>query len=150
MLKYLVVALVASANESGPDFGEDLEPSAKMRVKVKQAPVAGCKKAKVGDKVSVHYTGWARKDGAKFDSSVDRGQPFDFALGKGQVIKGWDKGVKGMCVGEKRRLTIPSGLGYGDRGAGGLIKPGATLVFDVELLNIKGGPHDDDDDDEEL
>lgn len=92
--------------------------------------------AKAGQTVAVHYTGWLT-DGTKFDSSVDRGQPFDFQLGAGQVIKGWDEGVAGMKVGEKRKLTIPSSLGYGDRGAGGKIPPGATLIFDVELLGIQ-------------
>lgn len=92
--------------------------------------------AKAGDLVSVHYTGWLT-DGTKFDSSVDRGTPFEFQLGAGMVIAGWDQGVAGMKVGGKRKLTIPSDLGYGERGAGALIGPGATLVFDVELLAIK-------------
>jgi FKBP-type peptidyl-prolyl cis-trans isomerase len=92
--------------------------------------------AKAGQTVSVHYTGWLT-NGKKFDSSVDRGQPFSFRLGVGQVIKGWDEGVQGMKVGGKRKLTIPSNLGYGARGAGGLIPPHATLVFDVELLGVQ-------------
>lgn len=92
--------------------------------------------ATAGQTVSVHYTGWLT-DGKKFDSSVDRGQPFSFRLGVGQVIKGWDEGVQGMKIGGKRKLTIPSNLGYGARGAGGLIPPHATLVFDVELLGLQ-------------
>jgi len=92
--------------------------------------------AVAGKNVSVHYTGWL-ENGKKFDSSVDRGQPFSFPLGAGRVIKGWDEGVQGMKVGGKRKLTIPSDLGYGSRGAGGVIPPNATLIFDVELLGVK-------------
>ena len=96
----------------------------------------GGARPKTGDTVSVHYTGWL-KSGTKFDSSVDRGTPFEFPVGKGRVIKGWDEGVISMQVGGKRKLIIPAHLGYGDRGAGAVVPPGATLIFEVELLGIK-------------
>lgn len=95
--------------------------------------------AKPGARVRVHYTGWLYENGAagrKFDSSKDRGDPFVFSLGAGQVIRGWDEGVAGMRVGGTRRLIIPPQLGYGARGAGGVIPPNATLLFDVELLGV--------------
>jgi FKBP-type peptidyl-prolyl cis-trans isomerase FkpA len=99
--------------------------------------------AVAGQTVIVHYTGWLYEPestdnkGPQFDSSVDRGEPFAFPLGGGRVIKGWDQGVDGMQIGGKRRLIIPAHLGYGDRGAGAAIPPGATLMFDVELIDLK-------------
>ncbi len=110
-----------------------------QKIDVKQGAGA---EAVPGKTVSVHYTGWlydsSKPDshGAKFDSSRDRGTPFSFALGAGRVIKGWDEGVAGMRVGGQRTLVIPARLGYGERGAGGVIPPNATLIFDVELLGV--------------
>ena len=96
--------------------------------------------ATAGQTVRVHYTGWLWNDGvvgAKFDSSKDRGQPFEFGLGAGMVIRGWDEGVAGMQVGGSRKLVIPAELGYGARGAGGVIPPNATLLFEVDLLGVR-------------
>ena len=105
-------------------------------LKYKDTVVGDGESPEVGDKVVVHYTG-KLKDGTKFDSSLDRGKPFEFSIGVGQVIKGWDEGVMSMRVGGKRQLVIPSNLGYGERGAGKVIPPNATLIFDVELIEIK-------------
>jgi FKBP-type peptidyl-prolyl cis-trans isomerase len=125
-----------SKTESAPPSpaGGAVKTSSGLRYEVLKAGTGA--EAATGRKVAVHYTGWLT-DGTKFDSSVDRGTPFDFTLGAGQVIKGWDEGVAGMRVGEKRKLTIPPDLGYGARGAGGVIPPNATLVFEVELLDVR-------------
>ena len=109
-------------------------PDAKLGVV--DVVVGSGQEAKAGDHVSVHYVG-TLPDGTEFDSSRKHGQPFEFQLGRGRVIKGWDQGVPGMKVGGRRKLTIPPSLGYGARGAGNLIPPNATLLFDVELLSIK-------------
>ena len=110
-----------------------------MALKIDELTVGTGDTAAAGQKVTVHYTGWLDQNGAKgakFDSSKDRGDPFVFPLGQGHVIKGWDEGVAGMKVGGKRQLTIPPEMGYGSRGAGGVIPPNATLIFEVELLKV--------------
>ncbi|OQW56895.1 MAG: peptidylprolyl isomerase [Nitrospira sp. ST-bin4] len=122
-----------TANEKSSNAGETVTASG---LKYVDQAVGTGDVAVAGKTVSVHYTGWL-ENGKKFDSSVDRGQPFSFPLGAGRVIKGWDEGVQGMKIGGKRKLTIPSDLGYGSRGAGGVIPPNATLIFDVELLGIR-------------
>jgi len=112
-------------------------------LQVTDTKVGSGAEAKPGSEVTVHYTGWlydgkaADRHGKKFDSSKDRNDPFNFKLGAGQVIRGWDQGVAGMKVGGSRTLVIPSDLAYGARGAGGVIPPNATLVFDVDLLNVR-------------
>ncbi|KAH8301804.1 uncharacterized protein Fkbp14 isoform X2 [Drosophila kikkawai] len=111
-----------------------------LKVDVISLPEGCEQKSKSGDSLTMHYTGTLLADGKKFDSSFDRDQPFTFQLGAGQVIKGWDQGLLDMCVGEKRKLTIPPQLGYGDQGAGNVIPPKATLVFEVELINIGNAP----------
>ena len=107
-----------------------------MAVKIETTKPGTGEGAQNGDTLVVHYTG-TLSDGKKFDSSKDRGQPFEVTLGQRRVIQGWEQGLKGMKAGESRRLTIPPELGYGERGAGGVIPPNATLVFDVDLLEIK-------------
>lgn len=110
-----------------------------LKIEVLSVPDGCDVKSKSGDMLTMHYVG-TLQDGTKFDSSHDRDQPFTFQLGVGQVIKGWDQGLLDMCVGESRRLVIPPSLGYGDRGAGNVIPKGATLTFEVELLNIGDTP----------
>lgn len=105
-------------------------------LKIEDIKVGKGKEAKRGNNVKVHYTGWL-KDGKKFDSSYDRGIPFEFKLGRGEVIQGWDRGVVGMKEGGKRKLIIPPELGYGARGVGNVIPPNATLIFEVELLGVE-------------
>ena len=113
-----------------------------MTLQSEDTTVGSGAEASAGNRVKVHYTGWLydptapKNRGKKFDSSKDRGQPFSFGLGGGEVIRGWDEGVQGMKVGGTRVLTIPPEMGYGARGAGGVIPPNATLVFEVELLGV--------------
>jgi FKBP-type peptidyl-prolyl cis-trans isomerase len=117
---------------------EKIKMASGLEYIVLKACASGATAAK-GNTVRVHYTGWLNvggEPGKQFDSSVDRGQPFSFPLGAGYVIRGWDEGVAGMKVGEKRRLFIPASLGYGSRGAGAAIPPNADLIFDVELLAV--------------
>jgi FKBP-type peptidyl-prolyl cis-trans isomerase FkpA len=131
-----------SAPHSSPQVTSKLDANPKQlqKIDIKQGDGA---EAQTGKVVVVHYSGWLydptapEGKGKKFDSSLDRKVPFGFFLGEGKVIKGWDQGVVGMKVGGKRRLIIPPELGYGERGAGGVIPPNATLIFDVELLEVK-------------
>merc|ERR1712098_667611 len=111
-----------------------------LRIEFLHTPVSCSRVTVAGDLLSVHYTG-RLADGSTFDSSYDRNKPFEFVLGEGQVIKGWEEGLLNACNGEMRRLTIPPSLGYGDKGAGTVIPPGATLIFDVEIVNIEDGNH---------
>ena len=122
----VIVFLAINANREAPV----------TTLQIEDLVVGSGPKAESGDTVSVHYTGWLT-NGDKFDSSLDRGQPFEFTLGHGRVIKGWDQGVVGMQVGGTRKLTIPPSLAYGEQGAGSDIPPNATLVFEVQLLEIK-------------
>ena len=133
-----LAAVVAACSQSAPSGGggSGREVTTSSGLKYTDVVVGNGTEAKAGQTAVVHYTGWLM-DGKKFDSSKDRGQPFSFPIGRGQVIKGWDEGVAGMKVGGKRELVIPADLGYGARGAGGVIPPNAMLKFEVELLEIK-------------
>ena len=115
---------------------ETTPPVEATELKIEEVQAGSGEEAVEGKEVTVHYTG-KLTDGKQFDSSVDRNEPFKFRLGAGMVIPGWEQGIKGMKVGGKRKLTIPPQLGYGERGAGGVIPPNATLVFDVELLGVQ-------------
>merc|ERR1712228_134765 len=134
LLSFVLLLCIISVHCAKPDLPND----APLRIGVKKKiPDDECKiKSQKGDKLSMHYVGTLRVDDSQFDSSRDRGDPFEFTLGSGQVIKGWDQGLVDMCIGEVRKLTIPSDLGYGDRGSPPKIPGGATLVFNVELLDI--------------
>lgn len=112
---------------------------AELKVEIVKSSDSCSRKSKKGDILSMHYTG-TLVDGKEFDSSRQRGEPFRFQIGLGQVIKGWDQGLLDMCVGDKRKLTVPPSLGYGEAGAGDRIPPGATLVFETELTKIEDGP----------
>jgi FKBP-type peptidyl-prolyl cis-trans isomerase FkpA len=134
----------ATQPQTVPPQAEPVVPAVPTpQVEIIDRVVGKGKEATPGSTVYVHYTGWLHKPlapkqrGKKFDSSLDRGEPLDFQLGAGRVIKGWDQGVAGMRVGGKRTLIIPSALAYGKRGAGGMIPPDADLIFDVELVNVK-------------
>jgi len=141
---FITVSLNACQAESNSSSKEKTHMTANITELQKiDTQVGTGREAEPGFNVTVHYTGWLYDanaegfKGRKFDSSVDRGQPFNFFLGGGQVIQGWDEGFAGMKIGGKRTLIIPSEMGYGARGAGGVIPPDATLVFDVELLEVK-------------
>jgi len=140
VMLFAALTALSGCSEQAPATNSSESASALVQKDVK---VGDGTEAARGDMISVHYTGWlydksaTNNKGKKFDSSRDRGQPFGFKLGAGRVIQGWDQGVVGMKAGGQRTLIIPSSLGYGARGAGGSIPPNATLVFDVELLNIR-------------
>lgn len=136
LLLIAMVVLTLSLGAGGSMAENNQEITTPSGLKYIDQVVGTGEVAVAGKTANVHYTGWL-ENGKKFDSSVDRGQPFSFPLGAGRVIKGWDEGVQGMKVGGKRKLTIPSDLGYGSRGAGGVIPPNATLIFDVELLGVR-------------
>jgi FKBP-type peptidyl-prolyl cis-trans isomerase FkpA len=134
---------LALAADTAPTVPQSKSDAKVQQLQITDSTAGTGAEAVSGKTVVVHYTGWlydpaaSDKKGRKFDSSVDRGQPFTFPLGAGKVIRGWDEGVAGMRVGGKRTLVIPPAMGYGSRGAGGVIPPDATLLFDVELLGVR-------------
>ncbi len=132
----LLVLILVLAGCGGKDANNEDVVTTKTGLQYVDIKTGEGRMPKLGDTVVVHYTGWL-EDGTKFDSSVDRGEPFEFSIGMGQVISGWDEGVGTMRVGGVRKLTIPPDLGYGASGAGGVIPPNATLTFEVELLEIR-------------
>lgn len=139
MKRVLVLSVIAGCLFLGVGFVQEKAVTTKSGLKYVDLKIGTGEEAQKGMDVTVHYTGWLfenGKRGAKFDSSVDRGTPFNFPLGAGRVIKGWDEGVAGMKVGGKRELFIPANLGYGAQGAGNVIPPNATLDFEVELLKV--------------
>merc|ERR1712215_137982 len=135
-MKFLLLLVLATSAVLG---GEVKETESGLKVEYISKPDACDRVARNGDMLSMHYTG-TLESGAKFDSSYDRSEPFKFQIGVGQVIKGWEEGVLGMCVGEKRKLIVPPELGYGEQGAGDIIPGGATLYFEVELITAEEGP----------
>jgi len=135
-MKFLLLLVLATSAVLG---GEVKETESGLKVEYLTKPEDCEKVARNGDMLSMHYVG-TLEDGKKFDSSYDRSEPFKFQIGVGQVIKGWEEGVLGMCVGEKRKLIVPPALGYGDQGAGDIIPGGATLYFEVELISTEDGP----------
>ena len=132
----IILLLLGNASKQTPTPFATITESNMDELKIEDIIVGTGDEAVSGKKVTVNYLG-TLLDGTKFDSSYDRGVPFSFILGAGEVIKGWDQGVAGMKVGGKRKLTIPSSLGYGEAGAGGVIPPNATLIFEVELLGVE-------------
>ena len=138
--KQQLLCLAAAVAAAGIFLSASAKKSAdvtQLQIGVKYKPESCTLQAHKGDKIKVHYRG-TLTDGSVFDSSYDRGDPFEFTLGNGQVIKGWDQGLLGMCVGEKRKLRIPAKMGYGERGSPPKIPGGATLVFDTELIAVNG------------